>query len=125
MKAPRRDELLLAIALQEANARNLGPLFGDFFGNADGDTVRADDPTLSCCCAVGALVLGGVCTIRDTADVEGEVVGLPEGFTASAISAGNDDCRPTWDRDQDDHGATMGHAFQLAMDGYRGKCWYR
>jgi hypothetical protein len=124
MKAPRKDELLLAIALQETNARGLAPGMGEFFVNAKGDTVGIDDPTLACCCAVGALVLGGVCSIEDGDDDVDRVVGLPRGFDAETIAAGNDDVNKSWDDDDDDLGETLGHAFQLATGGY-GAPWYR
>ena len=122
-KAPRRDELLLAIALQETNARELLPGMGEFFVNADGDAVPFNDPALDCCCAVGALVLGGVCTLRD-GRLGTKVIGLPKGFDGNAISAGNDDVNKSWGAAGSDLGETLGHAFQLALDGY-GKQWYR
>lgn len=109
------DELLLAIALQEINARGLAPGMGEFFVNSTGDAVRFDDPTLRCCCAAGALVLGGVCKIVGD---HGKVVGLPRDFDGFAISEGNDDSNHSWSKDSRDRGATMGHAFQLALDAY-------
>jgi len=118
------DELLLAIALQEANGRKLGPTMGEFFLDDEGDPVRWDSPKLRWCCAVGALILAGEGIFVPSED--GEVIavqGLPRPLDVDSISAGNDDSSPNYSEDEDDKGETLGHAFQLAMDGYGGPSW--
>lgn len=114
LKRPKKtpgDEILLAIALQEANARGLEPAMGDYFFDHDYDLCRADSPTLKACCAVGALVLGGVGRKRGD-----RVFGFPHGVSDQAIAIGNDDVN-AWDEETPDRGETLGHAFQLAMGG--------
>lgn len=118
------DEVLLAIAIQEASARNLGPTMGEFFMDATADAVSPDDPGLMYCCAVGALVLAGVAALTtfDDDTPDGGTV-LPRPFDGGAIAYGNDDCNSDYQTTKGDSGETLGHAFQLAMNGY-GPLWY-
>lgn len=112
------DEILLAMALQEANARKLGPTMGEFFLDSEGENVRWDSPTLRWCCAAGALVLAGF-----NFSASSTVAGLPRPLSSDAIAAGNDDSSDLYSEDLVDKGETLGHAFQLAMDGYVGSSW--
>jgi len=115
------DEMLLAVALAEANARELKPFMGDFFADANGGMVAADYPHLRACCAMGALLLAGVAQ----ADAGSGNFCVPAPFDADSICRGNDDSIVKWDDVEADRGETLGHAFQLAMGGYQGRRWFK
>lgn len=114
------DEMLLALALQEANARGLGPTMGDMFIDANGDPVRWNSKKIRWCCAAGALVLARVGKFGKVNF--GFVMPAFSPLELEAIVHGNDDSHSDYSENLEDKGETIGHAFQLAMEGY-GESW--